>query len=308
MRNILIVIFIFFSLTNINAQLKLQDSTVNVIAYWDLNEQHEYSVTLQKLIKDEKDTILNELITYNVLVTVIDSTEKNYVVRWQYKDHKTNSTNEILKKIMEETGSISVDIITDQNGQIEGIKNWEEVSDYVNGGVQEMFKSVPQKAEVGKIVDPILAAYKTKAGVEATSIQDAQQAYAHHGFQYKLNEPYIAVIDRENFLTKSKKPLKATVNITLEEMNEEDNNYVIRNITQYDPEQMTDFLYEFMNELAENVGQKKTDRKDVPQMRLTIESVSTIHNTGWIIDSTQWKESSTGNTTQVEIRKIVLEK
>ena len=97
--NKLLTIFLTVVATSAFGQINMEDSTAQVISYWSIGDKQSYSMSLQKIKLKGPDTTENVLMTYDVDITVIDSTENSYLVEWYYKNYKTNSTNEIVKKI-----------------------------------------------------------------------------------------------------------------------------------------------------------------------------------------------------------------
>src|SRR5690554_5544095 len=173
MNRLFAIILILFATTAFG-QINMEDSTAQVISYWSIGDKQSYSMSLQKIKLKGADTTENVLMTYDVDIAVIDSTENSYLVEWFYKDYKTNSTNEIVKKITALSEDIKVVIETDEFGAIKGVKNWKEVSDYMEKSIQPIkdeYKNVPQLAQMFNQMEGM---YTTKEGIEAAAIQDAQ--------------------------------------------------------------------------------------------------------------------------------------
>ena len=74
MKNSLLVLVFFMSTFVLSAQINKENSTVQTIAYWNLGEKHEYSITREQVKLKENDTISKEFSTYDVDITVVDST------------------------------------------------------------------------------------------------------------------------------------------------------------------------------------------------------------------------------------------
>lgn len=77
-----IVFLLMLTVTLAKAQMNFQDSSVQIIAYWNLGEKYEYSLRLQKLKYTENDTTSNEMNigvfikTNNQLKTTKDCSKK----------------------------------------------------------------------------------------------------------------------------------------------------------------------------------------------------------------------------------------
>ncbi|HBS11071.1 MAG TPA: hypothetical protein DEO36_00800 [Flavobacteriaceae bacterium] len=120
MNKIFTTIIISLFISNAFGQINMKDSTAQVIGYWNIGDKQSYNVSLQKIKLRETDTISNELMTYNVDVTVIDSTANSYSIEWFYHNYKTNSTNEIVKKVTSLSEDLKVIIETDEFGARKG--------------------------------------------------------------------------------------------------------------------------------------------------------------------------------------------
>lgn len=283
--------------------MSFQDSTAQVISYWDLGEKYEYSVIYQKLRYSEKDTSSNETMTYDVEVSVIDSTENNYIVRWFYRDFKSNSTNPLVQKLATVSEDISVEIKLDALGAIVGVVNWEEVRDYMTKSFDTLRNELPKIPEIDKMFQQFEVMYSSKASIEATAIQDAQQFHNFHGGKYKLNEKLTGQLTTPNVYFPDR-PFDTEISVVLEELDEDNNQFTIRSINEVNSEQLTQTTYEYLSEMFKNMNQELPKRDDFKNLTNTVETVSRIHNTGWVLESVLWKEVVSEGITNMEIRTI----
>lgn len=298
-----LVIFMLLVSYTAKSQMNFQDSSVQVISYWNLGETYEFAVSLQKLKYTEKDTTSNETMTYDVEVSVIDSTENAYVVRWFYKNFKSDSPNPIVQKLATVSEDIAVEIRLDELGVIQSVDNWEEVRDYMAKSIDSIENDFGQIPEMDKVFRQMKGLYSTKESVEASAIQDAQQFHNFHGGKYKLNETVTGQLKTPN-LYDFEKPFNMEVSVKLEEMDKENNEFIIRSIQEVDSEQLTEATYNYVKEMTENLGQKFIERADFIDLKNTVETVSRIHNSGWVIESILWKEVVAEGITNMEIRTI----
>ena len=63
--------------TSVFGQINMEDSTAQVISYWSIGEKQSYSMSLQKIKLEGTDTTENVLMTYDVDISVIDSTAQS---------------------------------------------------------------------------------------------------------------------------------------------------------------------------------------------------------------------------------------
>lgn len=305
MKNTFTFILLLFVMTSGFAQINIQDSTVQVITFWDLGEKYDYSASLQKLKYTDTDTTSNETMTYDVEVSVIDSTEKSYVVRWFYKNFKSDAKDALTQRLSSVAEDIAVDVRLNEVGIVEGVENWEEVRDYMAKSVDTMVGDFGELPGLDKIMGQIKAMYSTKGGVEGTAIKDVVQFHNFHGAAFKLDEKLEGQMKMPN-LYNPEKPFDSNFSIILEEIDTVNYQYTMRSFQEVDSEQLTQTTFEFLNEMAKNMDMPLLKKEDFTDLSNTTETVSLIHNTGWVVESVQWKEVKVeGNTTE-EIRKIWL--
>lgn len=301
--NKLLTIFLTVVATSAFGQINMEDSTAQVISYWSIGDKQSYSMSLQKIKLKGPDTTENVLMTYDVDITVIDSTENSYLVEWYYKNYKTNSTNEIVKKITALSEDIKVLIETDEYGAIKGIKNWKEVSEYMKKSIQpvkEEFKNAPQFAQ---IFDQMERMYTTKEGIEAAAIQDAQQFHTFHGGKYLLGEVLENTLQVPNMYDQSK-PLASKVTLYLDELNPDENTFIIRSSQEVDSKQLTDVTYNYLKSMSKSMKSPEPKREEIGQLTNVTTSASRIHGTGWVIYSIQTKTVEAQGATSIEERII----
>jgi hypothetical protein len=301
----LIIILGVWGVSQGYSQMNFQDSSAQVISYWNIGEKYEYAVEYQKLKIKDQDTTSNETITYEVEVSVIDSTSNGYTVRWFYKNYETNSENPIVKKLVSASENIGIDIQLDELGTILGVANWEEVRDYMSRAFDTLVADVPDIPELNKMIANMKSLYATKESIEATAIQDAQQFHNFHGGKFTLNEKVTGVLPSPN-LYNPEKPFDTEVSVVLEDLDQENNEFRIRSINIVDSEQLTETTYQYVTKMFKDLNQEIIPREEFQNLTNTIETVSRIHNTGWLLESILWKEVMSDGRTNLEIRTIVM--
>lgn len=286
------------------AQIDMNDSTVQTIGYWDRNETYSYMVTSTKYKVTKNDTTAREELKYDIDITIKDSTATSYTVEWLYKNFQSDSKNALMKKLASLSENLRVLIKTDEMGAFQEVVNWQEVSSTMKkamGVVKKEFKSLPNLDEMFR---PIEAIYSTKAGIESTALQEAQQYYTFHGGKYKLGEEVNAEIQLPNNYGGA--PIDADLTIRLDEINVDDNNYIVRYWQEADSKQLTDAAYEFVKKLAAASGAKNVPTRDkMPATTHQEDVASRIHNTGWVIYTVRTKVVNVEGVSSVD--EVVVE-
>jgi hypothetical protein len=306
MNKIFTTIIISLFISNAFGQINMKDSTAQVIGYWNIGDKESYNISLQKIKLRETDTISNELMTYNVNVTVIDSTANSYSIEWFYHNYKTNSTNEIVKKVTSLSEDLKVIIETDEFGAIKGVKNWEEVSAYLKKSIGQIkidFKDIPN---MDKLFQQIEGMYSSKAAIESAAIQDAQQFHTFHGGKYTLGEVLEFSMQVPNIYS-PKTPFDSKITLSLDELNSDEDNFIIRSSQEVNSDQLTNTTFEYLKNMAKTMKTKAPKKDEIGQLTNITTTASRIHGTGWLIYSILTKNVTTMGATNIEERIIEIQ-
>ena len=95
MKKTIILFWTLFIVVNLEAQINMNDSTAQVIAYWNLNDKQTYQVTTEKYKIVDSDTTVTEYFKYMVDITVKDSTSNSYTIDWFYHAYEINEENDM---------------------------------------------------------------------------------------------------------------------------------------------------------------------------------------------------------------------
>ena len=304
--NKLFTIILSIIFTSAFGQINMTDSTAQVITYWDIGEKQSYSISLQKIKLKETDTTSNEVMTYDVDVTVLDSTEDSYTIEWFYHNYKTNSTDEIEKKVTSLSEDLKVIIETDELGVIKGVRNWKEVRSFLIKSMSEIEDDIKDIPNMDKIFKQIENMYSSKEAIESTAIQDVQQFHTYHGGKYLLNEILEFNMQGPNIYN-PQKPFDIKSTMYLDELNPDDNNFIIRLNQEIDSDQLTNTTFEYLKQMAETMGIKGPKKKEIGQLTNITTTASRIHGSGWLIYSIQTKTVNTTGATNIEERIIEIQ-
>lgn len=302
MTRILTTFFLLFFSCSVFAQISWPDSTVQAITYWDLYDSVGYEVQLDKIKLANGDTTSHQIITYDVAVTVIDSTSSGYLVEWYYYNFDIQGADPISEKIMKVSEDVAIEIITDELGVIQGVQNWEEVRNYTYDVIDKVFKDFGNPT-VEQVISGVKSMYATEEGITYAAIQDAQQFHSFFGLAYTMGERIEGMIQVPN-LYNPEEPFDAEVNMELFKLNKESNSYTLLYVHQVDSEQLLAATLKYL----ESIGLPQEALGEIENLNLvnTVAVESTIHNSGWLLDSYQIKEVVADQSREVEIRSILM--
>lgn len=304
MNKLFAIGIIFLFSTTIFGQINVKDSTVQVVAYWSKLDTQSYTISYEKLKVKNNDTLSRELMKYEVDIKVVDSTDTSYTIEWFYKNFTIDTENELVKKLTSISNDISVLIKTDELGTFIEVVNWEEVKEYLTKVTDKLKNELKHIPNYEKIIATVMNTYSSKESIEANAVKDAIQFYAFHGVKYKLGEELTVKMELTNNF--GGKPFETDLTFSLDEINSEDGNSIIRMEQTVNSEQLTNETYNYLKKIG-TFGNNIPDRKDFPSLTNVTQTASRIHGeTGWIIYSIETKEVTASGTTNIAERIIEL--
>lgn len=299
---ILFISILFFTIGSLNAQINIADSTVQVVGYWGIGDKQSYDISYEKYKVKEGDTNSRVIINYEVDITILDSTDSSYTIEWFYKNYDIDSENKLVQKISKIAENISVQIKTDEFGAIEEVLNWEDVRDYIQKSTKVIRKEFKKLPEIDQYITQSLAFYSSKEAIENNAIKDAIQFYTYHGGLYTLNEEVSGDMQFANNF--GGKPFDVHVTLSLDEINQEDDNSVIRMNQTVNSEQLTKATYEYLQKNG-TFGDEMPNINELPALTNEVWTASRIHgSTGWTTFSIETKEVKSDGVINVEERII----
>ena len=302
MKKLIITCLIFIINITLFAQLNMIDSTAQVIGYWDKNEKQTYTITSEKLKINGTDTLSRERISYTVDIIIVDSTADSYLIDWMYKDYKINTDNELMKKLSSLAQNMKVTIRTNDLGVFQEVVNWKEIRDYMLKATRLLKQEMKDIPNMDKVIKQVEGMYSTKNAIEAGAVKDIQQFYSFHGAKYVYGEEYESDMKVANLY--GGEPFDTHVNVWLDELNPDDNNFILRMKQTVNPEQLTKATFEYLTKLSETMQIPPVKKEDMPEVSNDTWVASRIHGSGWVVYSIETRETKAQGHTNVEERII----
>jgi hypothetical protein len=281
------------------------DSTVQAVGYWDMNEKQSYFVSLEKLKIAQNDTTSRDFFQYAVDITVVDSNASSYTLDWFYHDFNIQTNNDFINKVSSIAEDMTITIKTDELGVFKEVVNWEEIQAYIYNGISLLRTESENLPNVDQIIEQLKGLYSSKEMIEAAAIKEIRQFYTFHGGKYKLGKEITANMKVNNLYGKD--PFDAELQVSLDEINVEDNNSIIRMKQTVDSEQLTKSTFEYLTRMATTMGVSPPEWEEFPVLINETWTASRIHGSGWLIYSIETKEVSTENALNIEERIIEIQ-
>lgn len=302
MKKTALLLFAIVTTVIASAQINLKDSTVQTVGYWDKKEKQSYSVTTDKFKVKGKDTTSKARLTYDVEITVIDSTDKSYTLQWAYSNFKSTSTDKIRRKLDAAPQGLKILVKTDEMGAFEEVLNWQEVRDHILRTSTLLRSEFVNDKDFDVVMKEVEKIYSTKENVEAIAINDIQQFYMFHGGKYTKGEPSEGSIQIANVF--GGKPFDADVFIYLDEINKEDDNYVLRYEQSVDEKQLIAAATEYVTAIAKKIGKPIPKDFNLKEMVHQTFVGARLHEYGWPIYSILTKTVTSEEIINIEERVI----
>lgn len=294
-------LFILLSV-KIFGQINMTDSTAQVIGYWDKNEKQSYIVTQEKYKIKDSDTTSRDFYKYAVDITIVDSTANSYIIDWFYKDYEIQSENALIQKLASVTNDMNVRVRTNELGVFQEVINWKDVRDYILKGTRLLKKETKDIPNMDDFIEQLEGMYSTKESIELGAVKEMQQFYTFHGAKYEYGNEYNA--DMKVASLYGGEPFDTKMTVWLDELNPDDNNFIIRMNQTVNAEQLTNATFDYLVKMAETLKMPAPKREDIPQVSNDTYTASRIHGSGWIIYSIETKETKAEDQTNIEERVI----
>lgn len=294
-------LFILLSV-KIFGQINMTDSTAQVIGYWDKNEKQSYIVTQEKYKIKDSDTTSRDFYKYAVDITIVDSTANSYIIDWFYKDYEIQSENALIQKLASVTNDMSVRVRTNELGVFQEVINWKDVRDYILKGTRLLKKETKDIPNMDDFIKQLEGMYSTKESIELGAVKEMQQFYTFHGAKYEYGNEYNADVKVASLY--GGEPFDTKMTVWLDELNPDDNNFIIRMNQTVNAEQLTNATFDYLVKMAETLKIPAPKREDIPEVSNDTYTASRIHGSGWIIYSIETKETKAEDQTNIEERVI----
>lgn len=296
--------FLLLSFTSWS-QINMADSSVQVIGYWDKNEQQSYLVTEDIIRLKDADTLYKEHMKYKIEIKILDSASNSYTIEWVYKDFETNIKPRIKKQLAAISHNKRVVLMTDEMGAFKEVLNGQELTSQMNKSLKDLRQVYKITPEENELIKRFELTFANKESLENSFVNDIQQFYTFHGGKYTLNEPLEAHTKVQNVLGGD--PFDSYMQGSLDEIDDEDNTFILRLSQDLDSKQLTDATFEYLVAAANRMGSTVPKRDELKDLTNELLISARIHGSGWIIYSVSTKTVSAESTTNIEERVVELE-
>jgi hypothetical protein len=281
------------------SQINAEDSSVQIIGYWDNKEKHTYTVQYYKMSVQGNDTIVTDDISYKADILVTDSTATSYTVQWKFYNIVANCKNEMANKLAKLNEGLVINIVTDEMGSFQELMNWEEIKKHNEKAARLLvFDSGNNIEEKTRVY--LKGKYSSKEAIERHSLNDIQQFYDFHGIQLKIGEPLDEQVSEEVPITKE--PVKSRIQCELTEIDAENGSYIVKMNQSFDGAGVKVMLKDLMVELLDEEAGEFIKDVSIQDYR-----AAEMHESGWPLELYFERVMHVNDTENIETRSIVFE-
>lgn len=279
---LLIIGFALFQ-QNAFSQINAEDSTVQVISYWEKGDIENYALTVKNIKLNGADTVSNEKIVYQIEIKVLDQTDSNYTIQWLYKEVQTDSKKPSLLHFLNSMANKRVIFKTDELGVFKELINWQELMDFNKKASQIFLDNKIQLEEEDFLLKQIVQINNSRESIEAMTIKEIQQFHSFHGAKFKLQEEYSSEIALPNFVGDD--PLIANSKFILSEINQEENYYIVESSQIVNQSQLIQNTFKLLTKAAKEMNSEPPRIEDLHNLQNISLTYAKINNEGWVLYS-----------------------
>jgi hypothetical protein len=294
-----VILLCLFFKNNLFSQISMADSTVQTLTYWAKGDVQEYDLNIYSLKINGNDSSERTQIICDLVITVLDSGATFYIIEWHYKNIKSLGFSELWEEIHNLKNDVKIKLKISEMGELQDIVNWKSIQKNAKKKLKKIKKSYPKNDANNMTLALAEGLYKNKNSIFLTAMKDAHQYFNFHGGKYKLGEQLTGNVKVPSLFFSSDS-IDSAVNLFLDEIYDEDNNYVIRMMQTVDSNQLTEAAFNYLSKLNKAVGKPEIPKEMITPLTNEINIAARIHTTGWVMYSIETKEVEAENIKKIE--------
>lgn len=293
------------------------DSAISVIAYFCKNDTMKYVRTVSEFSVENGDTVgKSQKLREEFMVIVRDSTPQGYVIEFiptffQYGDSASGDMkSRVFSSLKESFKGLTAVFTTDEFGRLQGLENWKEVRDKMNGAIKIMFDSlyavVPDVDSVmprANIEALTTLMYSSEEGV-LSAYDEVAMLFALHGSMFNIGRYDVDNLSKDSSFT----TIAAGYGPYDGYGYDDDYGIMAKSVTKYSVEETRDlvggvFNLIFKDGVADKFNQAMGDSLDTGMTITLLEDYNLFYN-GWPCMMRKQKIIELGPRTKVSTDEI----
>jgi hypothetical protein len=247
-RKQMIVMGLLLVLMTAGAQNVTTDSSATCVAYWSKGDVKKFLITRSSVKYEAGKETGRTQSTYESVMKVIDSTEKNYTIEWQCKPVKAGSSTDAAELVTHMLDQLKIVYTTSETGGFESLINYEEVKKYIQNATSQVLNAGNQKPEVKKAVQEFMKAFQSREAIESVVLREISAYHSPYGIEYSSRNPQVADAELPNIFGGD--PIPAILTLALKKLDEPKDLAVITIDQKIDKEKAGDFLKDMLRKVG----------------------------------------------------------
>ncbi|MES2619034.1 MAG: hypothetical protein V4613_14250 [Bacteroidota bacterium] len=262
MRHIFFIFSLLFFCQAQGQNTVAKGNIVPVVGYWQVGKTKNVIYTNTKTtVRNGKTT--SDISTYKATWKIADSTAKNYIIHYTYKEFSFSNLNDSLSNAYAEMfKGVTVKYRTTETGVFDTILNMNEIIDLSKKGVDKIILKLnwADNAASRHVIDKLKTLLNSPQLLSNTISEEMVIIHYFHGLEYKQNTPYTYDSNLDNNFGGEPFPAKAVLKLSAINA-PADKIKLIATITPVISEYKR-ILYETMVALAAQLGLPKPKKSD----------------------------------------------
>ncbi|WP_291530242.1 hypothetical protein [Bacteroides sp. UBA939] len=299
-----------------DAQINMQDSTVQVMAYWNIGDKYDYSYHHKVYTVENGDTVVAREYTSPFSIEVVDSTANSYTLelRSQGSQYEVmDETTKMMSEIENPAGrNMLFRIKTNEYGTYQGIENMAQCMDTLNVVLEQMEETYRKKIRetmteqqadeaLGKMKQ-ILQSMRSEQLLLA-AVKPYLRLFSFHGYYYPIDMETSSNMKAETFYSPGA-PIDYTSTVWTDGVDPETSYAYFGWENVYDSDQLIQAYLKYIGKTLLD-GKELSDSPERPYVFVKDNTWIAVHtDTGITTRVSYVKESGQGKKQNIEEEEI----
>ncbi len=302
------IIFITLFITlygSVHSQINPEDSTVNIISFWEKGDKLQYKVTFETVKLTGKDTTAHErsVSYYDVMVT--KETKKSYTLKWLCTSCNIKTESQILRRLSKGCKDMKIVYETDEMGEFKKFLNMKEIKKQMEKSYKDVKKDLGSIAKMKEQIEQLEKIALTESAIEEKGLAFIHLFHSFHGRQFKLKELLQRDLKEPNSL--GGEDFDSKFSLSLDSINFTEEFSILKMKQVVDEEQLRKETLNYLINMSKSMEIEPPTGEDVKNLTWLLEAKFIIYNDGWIKEVEQIKTAADDKTKRIETMKVELE-
>ena len=291
-RFIFLIFGLFAGIVPAFAQM-MPDSTVNVVAYWEVGDKYNYQVEEAKYKVVGSDTTDVQLSAHIMTVEIVDATDTTYRVRVHTDDYQNSDYEQMAMtdEVVELFGNTPFEFETDEYGTFKRLliddEDWDAIFAMVDAIVEKIAESQDSNVQEQAVFKQMMRSLFTKEMITELYLQEFAPLLQFHGLQFTPGEE--AEYEQEiHSVFGDDSTIRMDGRIWADKELTDDYSVVILDESEADPKGMQQYVIAFLGQTLASAGLDAYEMEAAfadAEISLRVLVFEEIHlDTGWPLD------------------------